>query len=249
MDVLGEDIDSLSEAESAKDECIRVLETMKEYHLDSNLSLKLTQLGLKIDKERCFENVREIVTKAKSMNNFVRIDMEDSTCTSNTLDIYRKLRKEYDNVGTVIQAYLMRSQNDVQSLIDDGIAHIRICKGIYKELPEIAYKNREKIRENYLRLVKMVLDGGGYAGIATHDRIVVNQAIEIIRSGHVSQSQFEFQMLLGVTENLRSELVSSGYRLRVYVPYGEQWYGYCTRRLKENPDIAGYILKNIFIRN
>ena len=216
--------------------------------LDSNLSLKLTQLGLKIDKEKCFQNVEEIVKHAKQLNNFVRIDMEDSTCTTGTLEIYRKLRKTYNNVGTVIQAYLMRSQEDVRQLIEEGIAHLRICKGIYDESPEIAYKDREKIKENYIRLVEMVLDSGGYVGIATHDRGVINRIIEMIRSEGYSSSQFEFQMLLGVTEHLRKELVSQGYRLRVYVPYGDQWYGYCTRRLKENPQLAGYIIKNIFIR-
>ncbi len=248
IDVLGEDITSLSEATSAKKECMHVLDTIKMDMLDSNISLKLTQLGLKIDKETCFQNVNAIVQKAKQLNNFVRIDMEDSACTTDTLDIYRELCKKYHNVGTVIQAYLMRSQEDVQQLIDEGIAHLRICKGIYEESPEIAYKNREKIRENYIRLVEMVLDSDGYVGIATHDRVLINRIIEMIHSEGYPSSQFEFQMLLGVTEQLRKELVSKGYHLRVYVPYGDQWYGYCTRRLKENPQVAGHVIKNIFIR-
>ncbi len=249
IDVLGEDINSLSEATLAKEECMHVLETIQKNGLDSNHSLKLTQLGLKIDKDNCFQNVKAIVQKAKQLQNFVRIDMEDSTCTTDTLEIYRKLRKMYNNVGTVIQAYLMRSQEDVQQLIDEGIAHLRICKGIYDESPKIAYKDRDQIRENYVGLVKTVLDSGGYVGIATHDRIVINRVIEMIRSKGYPSSRFEFQMLLGVTEHLRNELVSKGYRLRVYVPYGDQWYGYCTRRLKENPQVAGYIIKNLFVRN
>ncbi|MBN2031606.1 proline dehydrogenase family protein [bacterium] len=248
IDVLGEDIHSLSEATLAKEECMHVLDTIQMNMLDSNHSLKLTQLGLKIDKKKCFQNVKDIVQKAKQLNNFVRIDMEDSTCTTDTLEIYRKLRKTYNNVGAVIQAYLMRSQEDVRQLIEEGIAHLRICKGIYDESPEIAYKDREKIKENYIQMVEMVLDSGGYVGIATHDRGVINRIIEMIRSGGYPSSQFEFQMLLGVTEHLRKELVSQGYRLRVYVPYGDQWYGYCTRRLKENPQVAGHIIKNIFIR-
>jgi proline dehydrogenase len=247
MDVLGEDISSLIEATRAKEECLRVLSTIKENRLDSNLSLKLTQLGLKLNKEQCFQNVREIVEKARQLNNFVRIDMEDSTCTTDTLDIYKKLRKEYDNVGTVVQAYLKRSQEDVKDLIDNGIAHVRICKGIYDESSDIAYKDKERIRENFLNLIQTMLDSGSHVGIATHDKVVVEKSHQLICSKNIPKSKYEFQMLLGVTENLRSELVAQGQRMRVYVPYGEQWYGYCMRRMKENPQLVGHIVKNLFI--
>lgn len=248
MDVLGEDISSLEEATSAKEECLRVLDAIEAGKLDANLSLKLSQIGLRIDKEHCYQNVREVIDKAKRVHNFVRIDMEDSTCTEDTLDIYRRLRKEYKNVGAVIQAYLKRSREDVKRLIDGGIAHLRICKGIYDESPEIAFKGREEIRESYMELVRMILESGSYVGIATHDKVLVDRSLEILKSMNVPKSRYEFQMLLGVTEKLRNELVSQGHRLRVYVPYGEQWYGYSVRRLKENPKIAGHIIKNIFVR-
>lgn len=248
MDVLGEDISRLEEATLAKEECIRVLDAIKEHRLDANLSLKLTQLGLRLDKKQCYQNVREIVDKAKQVGNFVRIDMEDSTCTEDTLDIYRQLRKEFNNVGAVIQAYMKRSQDDVKRLIEDGLAHLRICKGIYDEPAEIALKDRQEIRENYMVLVQMMLESSSYIGIATHDKVLVDRCLDLIQSKNIQQSKYEFQMLLGVTEHLRGEIVSRGHRLRVYVPYGEQWYGYCMRRMKENPRVAGHIIKNLFIR-
>lgn len=248
MDVLGEDIYTLEEATQSKEECIRVLRAIDENKLDSNLSVKLTSLGLRIDKERCYENVKEIVDQAKKLKNFVRIDMEDSTCTDDTLEIYRRLRTDYDNLGAVIQAYMKRSREDVRQLIDEGIAHLRICKGIYDEPKEIAFKDKQEIRDNFMELVRMMLESGSYIGIATHDKELVDRSFQAIDSNNVSGSDYEFQMLLGVTEKLRGEIVARGNRLRVYVPYGEQWFGYCTRRLKENPQIAGHIIKNIFIR-
>ena len=248
IDVLGEEIMTLEEATQSKEECIRVLETIHENGLDANLSLKLTSLGLRIDKEQCIKNVREIIQKAKELKNFVRIDMEDSTCTDDTLDIYRRLRKDFSNVGAVIQAYMKRSRKDVQQLIDEGIAHLRICKGIYDEPKEIAFKDKEEIRSSFVDLVKMMLDSGSFIGIATHDKVLVERSNGVIDSGSASRSKYEFQMLLGVTEKLRGDIVDSGNRMRVYVPYGEQWYGYCMRRLKENPQVAGHIIKNIFVR-
>ena len=248
IDVLGEEIMTLNEAKQSKEDCIQVLEAIDEYKLDANLSLKLTSLGLRIDKEQCYKNVKEIVERAKKLKNLVRIDMEDSTCTNDTLDIYRRLRKDYKNVGTVIQAYLKRSKEDVQRLIDDGIAHLRVCKGIYEEPKEIAYKDKEEIRNSFIELNRMMLNSKSYIGIATHDKPVVERSYELIKSGNYKKSDYEFQMLLGVTENLRSEIVGQGYKMRVYVPYGEQWYGYCMRRLIENPKMAGHIIKNLFIR-
>lgn len=248
MDVLGEDIYTLEEAIQSREECIRVLRAIDENKLDANLSVKLTSLGLRIDKERCYEHVKEIVDQAEQLKNFIRIDMEDSTCTDDTLEIYRRLRKEYDNVGAVIQAYMKRSREDVRQLIDEGIAHLRICKGIYDEPKEIAFKNKQEIRESFMEMVRMMLESGSYIGIATHDRELIDRSFQAIASYNVSGSDYEFQMLLGVTEKLRGEIVAQGNRLRVYVPYGEQWFGYCTRRLKENPQIAGHIIKNIFIR-
>lgn len=248
MDVLGEDIETLDEAGAEKEECLRVLDAQKAHSLDGNLSLKLTALGLRINKEKCYENVREIVQKAGDLNNFVRIDMEDSSTTDDTLEIYRRLRKEYDNVGTVIQAYLKRSKEDVQQLIDEGVAHLRICKGIYIEPADIAYKGKQRIRDAFMELVEMMLASGSFAGIATHDRELIDRSLEFIQTKGIGKDGYEFQMLLGVTERLRGEVVSAGHRMRVYVPYGEHWYGYSMRRLKENPSVAGHIIKNLFIQ-
>ncbi len=248
MDVLGEDIFTLDEATQAKNESLRVLDTISGSEVDSSLSIKLTSLGLRIDKDRCFENTREIVEKAESLGNFVRIDMEDSTTTDDTLEIYRRLRKDHDNVGAAIQAYMHRSKDDVRRLIDDGIAHLRVCKGIYNESKTIAFKDKDKIRDNFMDLIRMLFESGSYVGVATHDKILADKSLNLIRSMKIEKFKYEFQMLLGVTEKMRTDIVADGHKLRVYVPYGDQWFGYCTRRLKENPQMAGHIIKNIFIR-
>jgi len=249
IDVLGEDITDLSEAAAAREEGLLVLEAIRSEALEANLSVKLTQLGLRLDKEACFQNVRTLAKKAAENNCFLRIDMEDSTCTDETLDLYRRIRREFPRSGTVIQAYLKRSEADVRRLIDDQIAHLRICKGIYDERPEIAYKEREEIRDEYKKLVGMMFDSGSYAGIATHDRKLVDWAVQTVRERNIPRENYEFQMLLGVTEKVRKALVRDGHRLRVYVPFGERWYGYCMRRMKENPRVAGLIIKNLFIRD
>lgn len=248
MDVLGEYITELSEAETAKIQCLDILDAIRKEKINGNLSLKLSMLGLNMDKETCYRNVKTIVQQAAETGLFIRIDMEDSSATDSTLEIYRRLRKEYKNIGIVIQAYLKRSKDDVRKLIDEGIAHIRICKGIYQEPASIAYKDKKAIRENYLELVNMMFRSGSYVGLATHDKILIDQLLQPIDERSVPKSQFEFQMLLGVTEHLRADLIDAGHALRVYVPYGEQWYGYCMRRMKENPQVAGHIVKNLFIR-
>lgn len=248
MDVLGEEIASLEEAKTAKQECLRVLAVQREQQLDASLSVKLTSLGLHLDKDACFANVRAIVAKAAETGNFVRIDMEDSSCTDDTLAIYRRVRKEYDNVGTVIQAYLKRTRNDVRQLIEEGIANLRICKGIYVEPASIAFRDKDEIRKSYMDVVRMMLESGSYAAIATHDRLLVDRTFALLKELHSARDRYEFQMLLGVTEKMRSEIVSRGEHMRVYVPYGEQWYAYSMRRLQENPAVAGHILKNLFVR-
>lgn len=248
IDLLGEEIVSLDEASSVKKTCMQILESIQQNGLDANLSLKLTGLGLRIDKEICFHHTSEIVQRAAQLNNFIRIDMEDSTTTRDTLDIYRRLRKRYRNVGAVIQAYLKRSPQDVRLSIENHTAQFRICKGIYDESPDIAYKDRQMIRDQFIKLVDMMLSAGAYVGIATHDREMVNRSLTLIKEKQKSHDDYEFQMLLGVTEKLRNRLVSEGHRMRVYVPYGEQWYAYSMRRLKENPMLAGHIVKNLFIR-
>ncbi len=248
MDVLGENITDLSEAETAEHSCMAVLDAIQREKINGNLSLKLSQLGLNIDREVCYRNVKAIVQKAAETGSFVRIDMEDSAATDATLEIYRRLRREFKNGGVVIQAYLKRSKDDVRKLIDEGIAHIRICKGIYQEPATVAYKDKQAIRDNYLDLIRMLFEAGSYVGLATHDKVLIDAILEMVQALKVPPNQFEFQMLLGVTEHLRAQLVSKGHTLRVYVPYGEQWYGYCMRRMKENPQVAGHIVKNLFVR-
>jgi proline dehydrogenase len=248
IDVLGEDNRTMEEAAAAKDEALTVLETIRAEGLRANLSVKLSQLGLRLDPAACRRNVEELVSRAASLGNFVRIDMEDSTVTDATLDLYRSIRKEHANTGAVIQACLKRSENDVRALIGQGIAHVRLCKGIYNEAPEIAVKGHEEVREQFRKLAGMLFDAGAFVALATHDRVLVDWAVRTIREKKIPADRFEFQMLYGVTERLRSRLVSEGFALRVYVPYGELWYAYSMRRMKENPAVAGHIVKSLFIR-
>lgn len=248
MDVLGENITYLHEAIAAKQSCLAVLDAIHEYNLDGNISIKLTQLGLKLDRSVCEENVSEILERANSYQNFVRIDMEDSSCTDDTLDICLKMHKKHRNVGTVIQAYLKRSEQDVKFMAKTGI-NLRICKGIYDEPASIAFKDKEEIRSNYVQLVQVMLDAGVYVGIATHDSQLIERVSQELEKRHTSTNCYEFQMLLGVRETLQQQIVSAGHPLRVYVPFGKHWYPYSLRRLKENPQIAGYILRNIFAKN
>ncbi len=248
MDVLGEDISTRAEAIAAKEQSIVVLHTIAKEKLDSNLSIKLTSLGLKIDKQFCVENVRDILKVASRYGNFVRIDMEDSSCTSDTLDVFRTVRREFNAVGIVVQAYLLRTEDDVRELVKDR-ANFRLCKGIYKEPKEIAYQSREDVQRNYERLLEQMLTGGSYVGIATHDSVLVDAALALIKKHGLRKDLYEFQMLLGVRPELRKKLVRDGRKVRLYIPYGEHWYGYSTRRFKENPAIAGYVFKALFTRN
>ena len=248
MDLLGEDVKDAREANSVRDNILPILQAISKNSLDSNMSIKPTQLGLSIDRELGYQNIRSILEEARKLGNFVRIDMEDAHTTDNTIEIYRRLKQDgYTNTGVVIQAYLHRSEADVRALVKEG-ANIRLCKGIYNESPSIAYKGRQEIRDNYLKLLRIILDGGSYVGIATHDDFLIDGACNLIQKMGLKPSQYEFQMLLGVREARRDEIVRDKHRLRVYVPFGEQWYAYSTRRLKENPAMAWYITKAIFIR-
>ncbi len=248
MDLLGEDVLDHSEAVTAKDAYKEILRSIDRAHLDSNLSLKLTQIGLKLDGSFCEQNLREILLVAKEKKNFIRIDMEDHTCTDATLDLYNSVRRDFDNVGVAIQAYLRRSPADVLELVKEK-ANFRLCKGIYVEPEAIAFKDREEIRRNFLTLLRIMIDGGAYVGVATHDDVLVDAACRIIAERRLGPDKYEFQMLLGVKEKLRLRLRESGHRVRVYVPFGRQWYPYSVRRLKENPAIAGYALKTIFSKD
>ena len=248
MDVLGEAISTKKEAEQAKTECIQVLDAIEQNKLNSNLSLKPTQLGLNIDKEFCYQNLCEILDRAKKYNNFVRIDMEDSPFTDAIIELYQKGHKKYDNVGIVVQSYLRRTYDDIVSSGMNG-SNYRLCKGIYIEPEDIAYKGRQEVRDNYLKLLDRMLDHGNYVGIATHDDYLVEKAYEMIKQKNISKDKFEFQMLYGVKENLRNKINADGYKLRIYVPFGQHWYKYSIRRLQENPNMAWHITKSIFSFN
>jgi proline dehydrogenase len=248
MDVLGEHTTKKEEAVQATTECIEVLEAIDKNNLDSNLSLKLTQLGLKLDFEFCLENLLEIFKVAEGYKQFVRIDMEDSTCTDDTLRIYEKARAFYPRCGVVLQSYMRRSYKDADNLVKTK-TNIRLCKGIYVEPEEIAYKKKPEINESFLRILRLMLSNGSYAGIATHDEKLVYGSYKLIDELKKKKDEYEFQMLLGVREGLRDEILKAGHRLRVYIPFGEHWYNYSIRRFKENPQMASYVFRSVFTRN
>ena len=248
MDVLGESIETKEEAISAKTECLKVLDAIEEHQLNSNLSIKPTQMGLEIERDFGYETISEIVKKAKELKNFVRIDMEDSSVTQATIDMFKKLQDEFGNVGIVLQAYLRRTMEDVKDLNKLG-TNYRLCKGIYVEPEKIAYKGRREVQDNFMNSLELMLDNGNYVGIATHDDYLVEEAYKMIKEKNISKEKFEFQMLYGVKENLRDKINADGYKIRVYVPFGEQWYPYSMRRLQENPELAWYITKSIFTKN
>jgi proline dehydrogenase len=245
LDVLGEDVTRREETEQTVLDYQRALAEIAARRLDSNISVKLTALGLKLDPEFCRRQFARIVDAAKAQDNFVRIDMEDSSVTEETLRIFFEFRERYAKVGIVLQAYLRRSLEDARRVAAVR-GNVRVCKGIYVEPAEIAFQGREEIRHGYMALVDALLDAGSYVGIATHDPILVERALAAVRRRTLRREAYEFQMLLGVAGTLRRRLVADGHRLRVYVPYGEAWYAYSVRRLKENPSIAGHVLRGLF---
>ena len=248
FDLLGEFITEERQADEAAAEYRAILDRISADGLDANVSIKLTAFGLQLDRERAYERVRDVVSHARDLGNFVRLDMEDSPCTDPTLEIYRRLRSDgFDNVGVVLQAYLRRTLDDVKAL-DDLSPSYRLCKGIYVEPEEIAFKGFEEIRDNYRKVLAAMLDAGSYVGIATHDESLVEAGREEVASRRLAKDRYEFQMLLGVTEGLRKGLIDDGHRLRVYVPYGRDWYAYSVRRLKENPRIGRYVFLGMFRR-
>jgi proline dehydrogenase len=246
LDVLGENVSMKEESLQATKAGEEVLHSINENHLNANLSIKLTQFGLKIDEEFCYSNVRSLLGIASRYNNFVRIDMEDSSTTSATLKLYERLRSEgYENVGVVIQANMRRSEGDIQRLISMK-ANVRLCKGAYMEPEAIAFKSREEIQLNYLKLLKMLFDAKCYVGIATHDDFLVSGAYQYIQEMNLQKADYEFQMLYGVKIKLRDQIVADGHRLRIYVPFGQHWYAYSIRRFKENPQIVRYVINALF---
>ena len=245
LDVLGEDITRLDETEATVVEYQRALTELAARGADSNISVKLTALGLKLDPDHCRREFGRIVEAARAHGIFVRIDMEDSSVTDVTLQIFFEFLRRYDRVGIVLQAYLHRSADDARRVAGAG-GNVRVCKGIYVEPPSIAYQDREEIRGSYMALVESLLSAGRYVGIATHDPVLVDRSLALIARKKLDRAAYEFQMLLGVARTLRQRLVAEGHRLRVYVPYGEAWYAYSVRRLKENPAIAGHVMKGLF---
>ena len=241
IDVLGEEITSEEDAAAIVDAYQDVFADIERCGLDSNVSVKPTALGLKLDLDLCRDNLRTVVEDAAARANFVRIDMEDSSTTDDTLRLYRELREEgHDNLGVVLQATLRRTLDDVRSLADLQPS-VRLCKGIYIEPEDIAYREFEAVRANFVSALTALLESGCYVGIATHDRWLLDQGRRLVGEHGLAAEEYEFQMLLGVRPELGDALVSEGHRLRIYVPFGRHWYAYSLRRLQENPKIAGYI--------
>jgi proline dehydrogenase len=247
LDVLGEDVARKEESAGSVAEYVRALDRIAALGLDCNVSVKLTAIGLKLDAAHCRREFARIVEAARRHGNFVRIDMEDSSVTEETIRIFTEARAQYERVGLVLQAYLRRSLDDARRAAA-ARANVRVCKGIYSEPPEIAFTDPEEIRDSFSSIVTLLLEGGSYVGIATHDPVLVERAEASVRRLGLSRDGYEFQMLLGVAPELRRRLVAAGHRLRVYVPYGRAWEAYSTRRLKENPAMAGHVFRGIFLR-
>jgi proline dehydrogenase len=242
VDVLGEEVSEREKALAAVEEYNRVFAAIDRLRLDSNVSIKLTLLGLKIDEGFCRDNVMRIAEVASSYDNFVRIDMEDNTCTDATLRIYRDVHARHGNLGVVLQAYMRRTLQDIAELPREG-ASVRLCKGIYVEPRRIAWKGYETVRANFVAALEKLIAHGAYIAVATHDEYLACAATALIDRHGLGRDRYEFQMLLGVDQELRRILIDAGHRLRVYVPYGPDWYAYSIRRLRENPEVARHVLR------
>jgi proline dehydrogenase len=253
IDLLGEFIVSLKQAEENKNKYLEIIDRFTAENIKGSFSVKPTMFGLLIDQDVCYRNLREIVAKAEEKNNFIRIDMEDSQCVDIELKIFKKLKQEFSgHVGLVFQAYLRRTLDDLidfRNFPSNGYPlNFRLCKGIYVEPKQIAYKDYQEVREHYLEDLEFMFKNKMYAAIATHDKFLVEEALKLIKKYEVPKTMYEFQMLYGVTPELRSSIVDKGHKMRVYVPFGKDWFGYSTRRLKENPQIASHIIKALFFR-
>jgi proline dehydrogenase len=243
IDVLGEEVTHVEEARAIAQAYGDVFDEIERERLDSNVSVKLTALGLGLSYETCRENLEGVVRKAADDHSFVRIDMEDSSTTDDTLRLYRELRAAgHENLGVVLQARLRRTLDDIHALAD-LTPNVRFCKGIYVEPEAIAFTDADAVRANFVRCLDALLDAGAYVGVATHDEWLIGEALRLVGERGLGRDEYELQMLLGVREQRASELVADGHRLRVYVPFGEQWYAYSLRRLQENPAMAGTIAR------
>jgi proline dehydrogenase len=247
MDILGEHVVDPQDARADGLAYGEVLRAIQKEALSANISVKPTHMGLKLDRDLCLEILRGLASQAHRLGNFVRLDMEDSTCTDETLRLYRTLVKEVPAVGVVLQASLKRSQEDAKRLADER-ANVRVCKGIYREPEAIAWQGREAIRRSFIALLEILMEAGSYVGIATHDPWVIREARGLIVRLRVPRDRYEFQMLLGVRPDLREQLRAEGERLRIYVPFGEKWRAYCLRRFRENPELLGHVVRALWRR-
>jgi len=246
VDILGEEVREPVKATAAVEEYLRLLDRIEDEKLDANISIKPTMLGLNVDQSLCEENLLRIVARAAQFNNFVRVDMEDHTCTDNTIRLFRQMHEKHPtSVGVVLQSYLHRTIADINGLLP-LVPNIRICKGIYREPREIAWKDFETIRANFVFATEKLLSSGAYVGIATHDPHLVWAGMQIVDRLGLDHDRYEFQMLLGVDPELRRVILANGHRLRVYVPYGKDWYPYSIRRLRENPTVAHHVVRAMF---
>ena len=249
IDLLGEDVHSDEQARHYRDQYIRILEQLGTQGIRGNVSLKPTMFCLKRDEERCLEHLSSIVARAAELGLFVRVDMEDVSCVDAEIMLFRRLHQRWPlHVGLVVQAYLYRTPADVAGLQDLTPLNLRLCKGIYRESPDVARQGRHEIRMAYLDLARKMLRHGIRVGLATHDRFLVDGCRELLDEFRASSEAYEFQMLYGVTPDLRADLLRQGHPLRVYVPFGRDWFGYSVRRLRENPTLVRHIIKALFIR-
>jgi proline dehydrogenase len=244
LDHLGENVTTLDEAACSRDEYIRALDQIQAAKLDANVSIKLSQFGIDLDEAACRDNVEQLVRAAAAHSNFVRVDMESSAYTSRTLALVTDLHARHGAVGAVIQAYLYRSGKDTENLCRQGI-RVRLCKGAYLESAEAAWPRKADVDKNFSRLMKILLESGVYPAIATHDENLIQEALRFASLRGISPSAFEFQMLYGIRRDIQKRLVSQGYRLRLYIPYGKAWYPYFMRRLAERPANLFFLARNL----
>ena len=246
IDLLGEHVKDLNEVESVTKTYLKLLEEINLSSLKSNISVKPTHIGLDINLDTFYKNALKLVESARDKNNFIRFDMENSSTTDSTIDVFKKIHKDYKNVGTVFQAYLKRTYSDIEKLSENQI-NFRLCKGIYNEDAGIAYKSYDEINSNYLKIAEMAFKNGCYVGLATHDLHLTQNLYNLIEKHNVPKENFEFQILYGVPmKGWIQRHLKNKFKVRVYLPYGPQWYEYSIRRLRENPNIARYVAKSIF---
>jgi len=247
LDILGEDVTDRDEATRCADAYIGLLERIAQDKVDSNVSIKLTMMGLEIDKQFCLDNVRRVVQAAARVGNWVRIDIEGSNVTQETFDIVHALRAEGPNVAAAVQAYLYRSEEDVRALNKAGV-RVRLCKGAYRELKAVAFQDKRDVNANFSKLMRLLLEDGTDPAIATHDTKLISECKELVARNGMSKDQFEFQMLFGIRNALQRQLAADGYRVRCYVPYGTHWLPYFLRRMRERRANVMFVLKNLFRR-